>query len=74
MTDKLLLAEKTALRPDVPPFAPGDTVKVHVKVKEGEKERFPDGYYQSADGHALVPERPGNGLVWNAQAVEQYRM
>ena len=26
------------------------------------------------DGHAVVPERPGNGLVWNAKAVEKYRM
>ena len=40
MTDKLLLAERAGLREDVPPFAPGDTVKVHVKVKEGEKERI----------------------------------
>ena len=40
MTDKLLMAEKAALRPDIPPFSPGDTVKVHVKVKEGEKERI----------------------------------
>lgn len=26
------------------------------------------------DGHAVVSERPGNGLVWNAKAVEKYRM
>ena len=39
MTDKLLLAERASLRGDVPPFSPGDTVKVHVKVKEVEKER-----------------------------------
>jgi len=25
---------------DIPPFAPGDTVVVHVKVKEGERERL----------------------------------
>lgn len=40
MTDKLLAAERHGLRGDVPLFAPGDTVKVHVKVKEGEKERI----------------------------------
>ena len=39
MTDKLLMAERVSLRGDVPAFGPGDTVKVHVKVKEGEKER-----------------------------------
>jgi mandelate racemase len=26
------------------------------------------------DGWAVVPERPGNGLSWNAKAVEKYRM
>ena len=28
------------LRDDVPQFGPGDTVKVHVKVVEGEKQRI----------------------------------
>jgi len=27
-----------------------------------------------ADGHALVPERPGSGMVWDKAAVERYRM
>lgn len=26
------------------------------------------------DGYALVPDRPGNGLLWNDKAVETYRM
>ena len=26
------------------------------------------------DGQAVVPDRPGNGLVWNKKAVEKYRM
>jgi mandelate racemase len=26
------------------------------------------------DGHAIVPERPGNGMVWNDDAVRYYRM
>ncbi|HEY4017937.1 MAG TPA: enolase C-terminal domain-like protein [Pseudonocardiaceae bacterium] len=25
------------------------------------------------DGHATPPDRPGNGLMWNADAVERYR-
>ncbi len=33
------LAEKLA-RTDLPAFAPGDTVRVQVKIKEGEKERL----------------------------------
>lgn len=32
--------EAEQLRADVPAFRPGDTVKVHVKVVEGEKERI----------------------------------
>jgi large subunit ribosomal protein L19 len=32
--------EKENLRMDLPAFGPGDTVKVHVKIKEGEKERI----------------------------------
>ena len=26
------------------------------------------------DGHAVPPERPGNGLAWNPEAVERYRI
>ena len=32
--------EKKHLRNDIPQFKPGDTLKVYVKVKEGEKERI----------------------------------
>jgi len=32
--------EKATLRRDLPPFRVGDTVRVHVKIKEGEKERI----------------------------------
>ena len=40
MSDLLLDVEKPALRADVPEFSPGDAVRVHVKVREGEKERI----------------------------------
>ncbi|MGE0563375.1 MAG: enolase C-terminal domain-like protein [Pseudolabrys sp.] len=26
------------------------------------------------DGHAVVPQRPGNGLVWNNDAIARYRL
>ena len=29
-----------SLRTDLPTFRPGDTIKVHVKIKEGDKERL----------------------------------
>lgn len=34
------IIEKEQIRSDIPVFAPGDTVKVHVKVVEGDKERI----------------------------------
>lgn len=39
--DKLLAeVERPALRPGLPEFGPGDAVRVHVKVREGDKERL----------------------------------
>ncbi|MGB9699239.1 MAG: 50S ribosomal protein L19 [Thermodesulfobacteriota bacterium] len=32
--------EKEQIRTDLPDFRPGDTIKVHVKIKEGDKERI----------------------------------
>jgi large subunit ribosomal protein L19 len=32
--------QKEMIRLDLPDFIPGDTVKVHVKIREGEKERI----------------------------------
>ena len=32
--------DAASLRSDIPAFAPGDTVKVHLKVKEGNRERI----------------------------------
>ena len=33
------LVDRAALRDDVPDFGPGDTVKVHVRVVEGNRQR-----------------------------------
>lgn len=38
--EKIKQLEKEMMRMDLPEFIPGDTVKVHVKIKEGEKERI----------------------------------
>jgi large subunit ribosomal protein L19 len=38
--EKIRQLEKEMMRMDLPEFVPGDTVKVHVKIKEGEKERI----------------------------------
>ena len=37
---KIEQLEKENIRLDLPSFSAGDTVKVHVKIKEGEKERI----------------------------------
>jgi large subunit ribosomal protein L19 len=46
--------EAPALRKDHPPFRPGDTLRVHVRVKEGDKERI-----QMFEGVCI--RRRGNG-------------
>jgi large subunit ribosomal protein L19 len=49
------LVESARLRSDIPPFRPGDTVRVHVKVREGQRERL-----QVFEG--VVIARRGGGL------------
>ena len=46
---------KAYMKNDVPEFRPGDTVKVYVRIKEGEKERL-----QLFEG--LVIKRRGGGI------------
>ena len=38
--NKVDVVEKSQLRDDIPEFRPGDTVKVHVRVVEGTRERI----------------------------------
>jgi len=40
MTNIIQEIEAQQLKSDIPDFGPGDTVAVHVKVKEGERERL----------------------------------
>jgi large subunit ribosomal protein L19 len=47
--------EREQLKPEVPDFKPGDTVRVHVKVIEGEKERI-----QVFEGVVLRKSRGAN--------------
>jgi large subunit ribosomal protein L19 len=49
------LVDQSSLRTDVPDFGPGDTLKVHVRVVEGSKERVQ--VFQGA-----VIRRQGGGL------------
>lgn len=49
------ILEKEQLRKDIPDFAPGDTVKVHAKIVEGNRERI-----QIFEG--VVIARSGSGV------------
>jgi large subunit ribosomal protein L19 len=53
--DKLKLVEATQMRSAVESFKPGDTINVHVRVVEGDKERI-----QQFQG--VVISRRGDGL------------
>jgi large subunit ribosomal protein L19 len=53
--NKIDLVESARLRDDLPEFRPGDTVKVHVRVVEGNRERI-----QVFQG--VVIRRQGGGL------------
>ncbi|MGI6729645.1 MAG: 50S ribosomal protein L19 [Bacilli bacterium] len=56
MSQQLLEAvTKPYLRTDIPDFRPGDNVKVHVRIKEGDRERI-----QVFEG--LVISRRGGGI------------
>ena len=53
--NKISLVEAAHLKTDLPPFRPGDTVNVHFKVVEGDKERI-------QDFEGIVISRRGSGL------------
>ena len=54
--NRLDSVEKAQLRTDIPDFAPGDTVRVHVRIKESEtKERL-----QAFEGVCIA--RKGDGV------------
>jgi large subunit ribosomal protein L19 len=53
--DLIKEVEKQYLKDDIPAFSPGDSVRVHVKVREGNRERT-----QVFEG--VVIRRQGSGL------------
>jgi large subunit ribosomal protein L19 len=53
--DLVRLVTEEQLRKDIPDFRPGDTVRVHVKVREGQRERI-----QVFEG--VVIRRRGSGI------------
>jgi large subunit ribosomal protein L19 len=53
--ERLRAVEREGLRDNIPAFAPGDTVRVMVRVREGEKERL-----QAFEGICIA--RRGGGI------------
>ncbi len=53
--NKISLVEAAHLKTDLPPFRAGDTINVHFKVVEGDKERI-------QDFEGIVISRRGAGL------------
>src|SRR5690348_16514785 len=51
-------------RTDIPSFRPGDTVRVHVKIKEGDKERL-----QAFEGTVIARKNTGMGETVTVRKV-----
>ncbi len=56
--------ERDFMRTDIPPFRVGDTVKVHVKIREGEKERI-----QVFEGVVIRHHRGRMGATFTVRKV-----
>ena len=51
-------------RPDHPEFRPGDTIRVHVRIKEGDKERL-----QAFEGTVIARHNTGMGETITVRKV-----
>ncbi|HOI94081.1 50S ribosomal protein L19 [Syntrophobacter fumaroxidans] len=56
--------ERDHMRADIPPFRVGDTVKVHVKIREGDKERI-----QVFEGVVIRHHRGNMGATFTVRKV-----
>jgi len=52
------------MRKDLPEFRPGDTVRVHVKIKEGDKERL-----QAFEGTVIAIKNKGMGRTFTVRKI-----
>jgi large subunit ribosomal protein L19 len=58
------IVERETRRRDLPPFRPGDTVRVHVKIREGDKERT-----QVFEGVVIRRRRGGASATFTVRKV-----
>ncbi len=64
MADLLRELDKEQLRDDIPDFAPGDTVRVLYRVREGEKERI-----QAFEGICIGRRGTGMGETFMVRKI-----
>jgi large subunit ribosomal protein L19 len=62
--NKLENIEKTQLKEKIPNFQPGDTVRVHVRIKEGNKERL-----QAFEGICIARKHGGARETFTVRKV-----
>ena len=60
----LRAVDNTQIRTDLPRFRPGDTVRVHVKIKEGDKYRI-----QVFEGVVIVQKNNGISSTFTVRKV-----
>lgn len=66
MNEKVRALEERHRREDVPEFSIGDTVRVHVRITEGEKERT-----QAFEGTVLARQGRGPNETFTVRRVSQ---
>ena len=66
MHSKIAQIEKMYHRDDYPSFEPGDTIKVHAKIKEGDKERI-----QVFQGVVIGRRGAGTGATFTVRKMSQ---
>ncbi len=62
--DPITLLAREQMRVDIPDFRAGDTVRVHVRIKEGEKERI-----QVFEGVVLRRRGGGTGATFTVRKI-----
>lgn len=60
----LEIVEREHLKMGLPQFKAGDTIRIHVKIKEGEKERI-----QVYEGQVIRKRRGGVGASFTARKI-----
>ncbi|NVM24337.1 MAG: 50S ribosomal protein L19 [Desulfobacterales bacterium] len=62
--DPIEILEKEQMRVDIPPFKTGDTVRVHSRIKEGDKERV-----QVFEGVVIRKRKGTTGATFTVRKV-----